>query len=189
VRIGVIADTHMPASKPQLWDEVAEVFDGVDLILHAGDIQMPDVLDQLDQIAPTLAARGNNDFGMVDRRVEDAHWLDVEGFRLVCLHDMEPEDEPLDYLRDKFLGGEPADVIVTGHTHFERLDWREGVLQVNPGSAMHPHLWSTRLGTVALIDLSPDELRARIVRLGEIDGLRNPGIELVFDGQDVHRLG
>jgi putative phosphoesterase len=187
VRIGVISDTHMPAARRELWDEVIDAFAGVDLILHAGDIQLPMVLDQLEAIAPTLAARGNNDMGWDDPRLEDAHWLDIEGYRLVVVHDMEPEDEPLQHLRDKFLKGEPADIMVTGHTHVERLDWRGGVLQVNPGSATHPRLWSTRLGTVALIDVAPGRLRAEVVRLGELDGLRNPGVEYVFDGEAVHR--
>ena len=54
---------------------------------------------------------------------------------------------------------------------------------------MHPHLWSTRLGTVALLDLEPGQLRAKIVRLGETEGSRNPGIEYEFDGATVQRLG
>jgi predicted phosphodiesterase len=78
--------------------------------------------------------------------------------------------------------------MITGHTHFERLDWRDGVLQVNSGSPVHPHLWSTRLGTVALLDVAPGSLRARIVRLGVTEGLRNPGVEYDFDGTDVHRV-
>jgi hypothetical protein len=50
---------------------------------------------------------------------------------------------------------------------------------------VHPHLWSTRLGTVAVIDVAPGSLRARIVRLGEQEGLRNPGLEHAFDGTVV----
>jgi putative phosphoesterase len=188
-RIGVVSDTHMPAGLQTMWDEVRIAFDGVDLILHSGDIQHPMVLDQLEAWAPVVAALGNNDFGMQDRRVAPTQWLDLEGFRLVMVHDMEPEDEPIDVLCQKYLAGERADIIVTGHTHFERLDFRDGVLQVNSGSPVHPHLWSTRLGTVAVIDLEPGHLRARIVRLGETEGLRNPGVEYVFDGEVVHRLG
>jgi len=78
---------------------------------------------------------------------------------------------------------------VTGHTHYERMDFRGGVLQVNSGSPTHPHLWSTRLGTVAILDLAPGSLKASIVRLGETEGRRNPGIEYSFDGESVSRLG
>ena len=138
--------------------------------------------------APVLAARGNNDPGWDDHRLADTQWLDLEGFRIAMVHDMEPEDEPIDLLRGKYLGGEHVDVMVTGHTHLERLDWRDGVLQVNPGSPVHPHLWSTRLGTVALLDLAPGSLRARIVRLGEHEGLRNPGVAYEFDGEVVRAV-
>jgi len=189
VRVGILSDTHMPGSRRTLFDEVAVAFAGVDLILHAGDIVLPSVLDELEELAPVVAAKGNNDEGgWSDPRVAPVQHLDLEGFRVVMVHDMEPEDRPIPELRERYLRGEPADVIVTGHTHIERLDWRDGVLQVNPGSPIHPHLWSTRLGTVALLDLEPGALRARVVRLGETDGLRNPGRELTFDGERVQLL-
>jgi putative phosphoesterase len=187
-RVGILSDTHMPASVHTLWDEIGAAFEGVDLILHAGDIVLPTVLDQLEEIAPVLAARGNNDAGWDDPRLADTQWLDLEGFRVAMVHDMEPEDEPIDVLRRKYLGGQRADVMVTGHTHFERLAWRDDTLQVNPGSPVHPHLWSTRLGTVALLELTPGSLRARVVRLGEHEGLRNPGVGYDFDGESVRVL-
>jgi putative phosphoesterase len=182
-RIGILSDTHMPGSVRRLWPEVGHAFAGVDLIMHSGDICLPVVLDQLEEWAPVLAARGNNDFfGSGDPRVEDIHWLDVHGLRIAMVHDMEPESEPIDELSRKYLKGERADVMITGHTHFERLDWRDGVLQVNSGSAVHPHQWSTRLGTVAILDISEKAVHASIVRLGESEGLPNPGVEARFDG-------
>jgi uncharacterized protein len=187
-RIGIISDTHMPADVKVLWDEVRLAFADVDLILHSGDIVHPKILDQLEAWAPVIAAEGNNDFGVIDPRMAPTQWLDIEGFRIAMVHDMEPEDEPIEDLRNRFLGGASADIMITGHTHFERMDFRDGVLQVNSGSAVHPHLWSTRLGTVAFLDLAPGSLRASIVRLGSSDGLRNPGIEYVFDGVAVQRL-
>jgi len=96
------------------------------------------------------------------------------------VHDMEPEDRPIDYLCRRYLDGEQPDVIVTGHTHVERLDYRDGVLQINPGSATLPHLWSTRLGTVALLEIGGGRVEGRILRLGHTPGLRNPGVEYVF---------
>ena len=188
MHIGVISDTHMPGSVRELWPEVAEAFADVELILHAGDITNLSVLDQLEEIAPVLAARGNNDPGLVDRRLAEAQWLTVDGLEIGMVHDMEPEDEPIEYLRDKFLGGRHADIMITGHTHRERLDFRDGVLQLNSGSAVHPHLWSTRLGTVAVLEIGGGDLRARIVRLGEHEGLRNPGLEYEFDGDVVRVL-
>jgi putative phosphoesterase len=188
MRIGLITDTHLPAAQKRLWPEVHAAFAGVDVIWHAGDIVWPSVLDELEEIAPTFAARGNNDVGWNDRRLAHTQWLDVDGHRLAMVHDMEPEDEPVDQLVATYLGGRRADVIVTGHTHFERMDFRDGVLQINTGSAVHPHLWSTRLGTVGLLEVDGSGIRAEIVRLGESEGLRNPGVAHRFDGESVQRL-
>jgi putative phosphoesterase len=181
MRIGLLTDTHLPSAIRHLWDEVKDAFAGVDLILHGGDIVSPRVLDWLEDIAPTLAARGNNDGGWEDRRMQDLQVLELEGWRVVLIHDMEPEDRPIAFLTDFYLKGERADVIITGHTHFERVDYRDGVLQINTGSPTHPHLWSTRLGTVGLLDLAPGKITARVVKLGETPGLSNPGVELFFD--------
>ncbi len=180
MRIGLLTDTHLPSSIRELWDEVRKVFSGADLILHGGDIFSGSVLDWLEDIAPTLAARGNNDAGWIDPRVQDCQILDLEGWRLVMLHDMEPEDRPITELLNMHLRNEYADILVTGHTHFERLDYRDGVVQINSGSPTHPHQCSTRLGTVGLLDLAPGKLNAQIIRLGDLSGLRNPGQELSF---------
>ena len=181
MRIGLLTDTHLPSTIRHLWDEVKTAFAGVDLILHGGDIVTPRVLDWLEEIAPTLAARGNNDSSWGDPRVRDIQWLDLAGWRLAMIHDMEPEERPIESLKKCHLKGEHADIIVTGHTHYERLDYRDGVLQINTGSPTHPHLWSTRLGTVGLLDLAPGKITARVIKLGETPGLTNPGAEFFFD--------
>jgi putative phosphoesterase len=187
MRIGLISDTHLPATRTRLWDEVALAFAGVDLIWHGGDIIRPSVLDELEEIAPTFAARGNNDVGWRDPRLAQIQRLEVDGYRLAMVHDMEPEDEPIEALCRQYLGGRHADVMVTGHTHYERLDWRDGVLQINSGSPILPRFTSTRLGTVAIVEVDSSGIRAEILRLGETPGLRNPGIALVFDGDRVWR--
>ena len=181
MRIGLLTDTHLPSTIRDLWNEVRTAFAGVDLVLHGGDIVTPRVLDWLAEIAPTLAARGNNDSGWDDPRVKDIHWLDLEGWRVAMIHDMEPEERPIAALKKCHLKGEHADIIITGHTHFERLDYRDGVLQINSGSPTHPHLWSTRLGTIGILDLAPGKITAQVLRLGDQPGLQNPGTELFFD--------
>ena len=180
MRIGLLTDTHLPSSIRELWPEVRTAFADVDLILHGGDIVTPSVLDWLGEIAPTLAAQGNDDEGWTDSRMQACQILDLEGWRLVMIHDMEPEDRPMAELLKMHGKDGQADILVTGHTHFERLDYRDGVLQVNSGSPTHPHQWSTRLGTVGLIELTPTTIDANIIRLGETPEMRNPGVELAL---------
>ena len=170
MKIGLLSDTHLSNRRPALWDEVANVFRGLDLILHAGDIVAPGVLDWLSQFAPVKAARGNNDMEWTDPRMQDVQWLDLEGWRLAMVHDTEPEDRPIDVIIDRELGGEKPDILVTGHTHLERIEHRDGLVQINSGSPTQPHLFSTRLGSVGILELEPELLRARILNLGEREG-------------------
>lgn len=180
MRIGLITDSHQPSERVGLWDEIYTVFKDVELILHAGDIQHPMVLDWLEEIAPVIAARGNNDFGWDDPRVEDVQYLTIEGQRIGMTHIIEPEDRPIDILKAYFFDDEPIDIMISGHTHFERIDYRENCLQINTGSPTQPHLWSTRLGTVGLLEITPDDVRAQIVRLGDSPGRGNPGVEYSY---------
>ena len=173
MRIGLIADTHLPSTIREPWPEVAVAFQGVDLILHAGDIVTPRVLDWLEAIAPVLAALGNNDFDLDDPRVKPTHSLDVEGWRIGMLHDA----------TSGLRFDSPLDVLVSGHTHYERLSMHDGVVYANPGSPTLPHHLSTRLGTVGLLEVEAERLTAQVVRLGsgpseDAAALPNPGMEL-----------
>ena len=173
MRIGLIADTHLPSTIREPWPEVAIAFRGVDLILHAGDIVTSGVLDWLEAIAPVLAALGNNDFHLEDPRVKPTHTLDVEGWRIGMLHDV----------TSGLRFDSPVDVLVSGHTHYERLALHDGVVNVNSGSPTLPHHLSTRLGTVGLLEVEAERLAAQVVRLrsGPSAGaaaLPNPGVEL-----------
>lgn len=190
MRIGLLTDTHQPSDRKTLYEEIYDVFADVDLILHGGDIVHHMVLDWLDDIAPVMACRGNNDYGWDDRRMKEVVVLEIEGHRLAMRHDMEPEDRPIDELLRRYWKGEHYDILVTGDTHFERVDFRDGVLQVNSGSPTLPHLWSTRKGTVGLLDIERGRVEARIVRIGETDGRPNPGIEYHYTPETgVVRLG
>jgi hypothetical protein len=87
---------------------------------------------------------------------------------------------------ERALGGNPVDIIIAGDTHVERLEYREGAVIVNSGSPTLPHHKETRLGTVGLLELSRDRLRAEIVRLGESDGRPNPGTSQHLVIEDRH---
>ncbi|HET7737427.1 MAG TPA: metallophosphoesterase family protein, partial [Tepidiformaceae bacterium] len=96
MRIGLIADTHIAeAGVKELWPEIFAAFEGVDLILHAGDIMLPRILDDLERIAPVLAALGNHDQGLeTDPRVEHHHVLEREGHTVALVHQFEWSDGP-----------------------------------------------------------------------------------------------
>ncbi len=157
--IGLISDTHIPDPIRELPAQLKEVFHGVDLILHAGDIYAVSVLDELELRAPVLAAEGDDDLGSTasDRRVERKHILNVDGVTIWLAHLVVWSWPP-------FISGAPPDVMVFGHTHEASLLSSDGVLQVNPGSATFPH-YSVDLGSVGMLKNNSGKAEAQIIQL------------------------
>jgi len=145
--IGVISDTH-----GHLRAEAAVAFKGVDLIIHAGDIGKPEVLAELDKIAPVHAVRGNMDghwaFGLPETEV-----VEIGDFLLYVLHDIFRLD--IDPVAAGFVA------VINGHTHTAAIEKREGVLYLNPGSAAS----FKSPATVALLRIRSNSLQAELVEL------------------------
>ena len=177
MRIGVISDTHLPSiirRVDELGPQAGEFLATVDLILHAGDVTAPSVLQWCEQFAPVKVARGNNDL-FEHPQMADRHVFDVDGWRIGLVHEVRPESRPMAELLEHGLDGAPVDILITGDTHVQRLEFREHVLFMNPGSPTLPHHKEVRLGTVGLLDVSEDTVRAEIVVLGQTLGSPNPG--------------
>ncbi len=119
--IGVIADTH-----GLLREEAIQLLQGCDLILHAGDIGKPEVLEQLRRIAPVVAIRGNVDREDWAATIAETETLEIEGKTLYLIHNLkEIEIDPV----GRF------DVVVSGHSHKPSNYTENGVLYFNPASA------------------------------------------------------
>jgi len=141
---------------------VAEQLDGAELILHAGDVCVPSVLDELAAFAPVRVVQGNNDGPDV------AAWgatetleLEIEGVVVGMIHDAGPKDGRLARMRRHFPN---ADLVVFGHSHIPLDQSGYGVRIFNPGSPTdrrrQPH------GTLGVLDIADGELRAaRIVNV------------------------
>ena len=128
MRIGVVSDTH------GLFDRaLLRHFSGVDHILHAGDIGKRGVIEQLTQIAPVTAVSGNVDgFEASGFPVEQV--LDLAGYRVALYHRLY-EGGRLTRDGTGFLTRTHPAICVYGHTHQPKVEWQEGVLLFNPGSA------------------------------------------------------
>jgi putative phosphoesterase len=150
MRIGVISDTH-GVIRPEALDALA----GSELILHAGDVGAPSVLDALRTIAPVVAVRGNNDVGPWAARLAATKTVRVAGARLYLLHDVKDLD------LDPVACGYRA--VVSGHSHRAKTETRDGVVYLNPGSA-GPRRFHLPV-TVAHLDLAPPTPTAQIVEL------------------------
>ena len=174
MRIGLIADTHIPEARLDLPRDIFQVFQGVDLILHAGDLHVLQVLDWLEAIAPVVGVRGNGDDGGSDRplvpddhRLKETQVLDIAGLRIGMLHTLPWYLEYPHPMHERVVQrfGSPVDIIVHGDTHVAEVERREGILMVNPGSPTLPNNLTARLGTVALLEITQRHAEARILQL------------------------
>ena len=161
MKLGLISDTHIPTVAKEIPREVETAFQGVDMVLHAGDIQVIRALDWLERIAPVYAAEGNNDEGLVDPRIKPVQMLEVEGLTVAVVHVFNYPELPL----DRFFKGK-ADVVVYGDTHVPEVIRENGFLRVNPGSptAPGPNMY-LGLGHVAILEIKDGNADAWIVEL------------------------
>jgi uncharacterized protein len=149
-RAGVISDTH-----GLLRPEAVRALRGVDVIVHAGDVGRPEVLDGLRAIARVVAVRGNNDRDAWARALRERETIVLAGVRILVIHDV------------KDLRGAPSTrgvrVVIAGHSHRPSIDEREGVLFLNPGSA-GPRRFTLPV-SVAVLTVRNGRPRARLVTL------------------------
>jgi len=148
--VGVISDTH-----GLLRPEAAAALAGVERIVHAGDIGSPDVLAALGRLAPVTAVRGNNDRGDWAAGLADTEVVEVGGVSLYVLHDLHELD------LDPRAAGFAA--IIAGHSHQPRLEERDGVLYLNPGSA-GPRRFKLPI-SLARLTIADARVRAELVTL------------------------
>jgi putative phosphoesterase len=150
MRIGVISDTH-----GLLRPEALKALRGAEHILHAGDIGDPVILDALRAIAPVTAIRGNIDEGGPCGHLSPTELAELDGRSIYLLHDVKKLD----------LNPEVAGIaaVIFGHSHKPLVEWRRGVLFLNPGSA-GPRRFELPV-TLAWLKIDANGLDARVVHL------------------------
>lgn len=132
MRVAVLSDTHSPRHWKRCPDAVAAALDGVDLILHAGDVCLRSTLEELEQFAPVRAVRGNNDGpDVADWGAPETLELDLDGVRVAMVHDSGAKAGRGRRLRRLFP---TADLVVFGHSHIPWDEVHEGQRAFNPGS-------------------------------------------------------
>ena len=120
--IGLISDTH-----GLMRQEALAALQGVDLIIHAGDVGKPGVLEELRAVAPVVAVRGNIDIGPWASQLPVTAVAEARSARIYVLHDIQELD--LDPVVAEF------NIVVSGHSHQHSQTERSGVMYLNPGSA------------------------------------------------------
>jgi putative phosphoesterase len=155
MKIGIISDTH-----GLLRARVFDVFQGVEHILHAGDVGDPDILTELAAIAPVTAVWGNVDGMDLRARIPEIARLELGGVRIVMLHGMQLGSPT----PQKAAAAHPdAGLVVFGHSHRPIIQQAGPTLAVNPGSA-GPRRFKDPV-TVAIAEIENGTVQARLVPL------------------------
>lgn len=148
--IGVISDTH-----GLLRPAVVKAFVGVELVLHAGDVGKPAVLEGLARIAPVVAVRGNTDHGAWAQDLPLREIVEIDETAIYIIHDLQAMD-----LNPAAAGFQ---VVVSGHSHDPFVVRKNGVLYLNPGSA-GPRRFGLPI-SLALLKIDGGRLRAEVIDL------------------------
>jgi uncharacterized protein len=152
MKIGVISDTH-----GLLRPAAIEALRGVEHILHAGDVGDPAILDALRTLAPVTAISGNIDVGGACGYLPATEVITLVGHTFYMLHDRQALD------LDPVAAGFSA--VISGHSHKPLIEWRKGVLYMNPGSA-GPRRFSLPI-SVGRVTIQGDLLQPELVTLRE----------------------
>jgi putative phosphoesterase len=160
-RVLVLADTHVQrGGSRRLPDRVYELLEEVDVVWHAGDVLIPELLHELEGFAPVTAVLGNNDHelvGVLPDRVEEM----VEGVRIAMVH-----DSGATHGRERRMARwfPDADLVIFGHSHAPcDADGVGSQRLLNPGSPIERRRAPTH--TVALVDVDGDRFTTRIVEV------------------------
>jgi putative phosphoesterase len=149
-RIGIISDTH-----GLLRDEAVHALRGSDLIIHAGDVGGPEIIETLKQIAPVVAVRGNTDHDEWGKTLPVTAVAETGSVLIYVIHDIQELDI------DPAGGG--FQMVVSGHSHKPSKSERDGVTYLNPGSA-GPRRFQLPVA-IARLDLSFQPWRIEFVNI------------------------
>ena len=189
MRIGLLSDTHMPEVISTLPPQVGDAFSGVDLILHGGDTYTTSVLDELEAIAPVLAAAGDDDYGefLRDRRVKNRHILKFGPVTLWLAH-----ERPYLHAFRRDGPGKPhpedqsstPDIVIFGHGHRPIIQRSGDILYVSPGSLTLPN-YRKDFGTLGLLTVGPHEIEVTLFQLTAVEQVS----QTIFKTTILHRHG
>lgn len=160
--VGLVSDTHIPTRKSSLPAELFDALDGVDLILHAGDLVEERVLLELEALAPVEAVAGNMDHPGLREKLGLEKIITIGEVALALTHGTGPHSTAAErvFLRFAGLG---VQGIVFGHSHEPFLERRDGILLINPGSVSDPRRGSS--ASCARLHLEGKRIEVEIITL------------------------
>ena len=148
--VGVISDTH-----GLLRPEAVQLLRGSEHIIHAGDIGSPEIIPELEKIAPVTAIRGNVDTEAWARRFAETEVVELGGLEIYVIHDANALD-----LNPRAAG---FAAVISGHSHQPKHETKDGVLYFNPGSA-GPRRFKLPI-SVGRLEILDGKVKAEILKI------------------------
>ena len=155
MKLGLISDTHN-----DLPSEVFTAFQGVDQIIHAGDIGSEDIISDLCTIAPVKAVYGNMDTFPIVSRYKRIDFFKLAGKTFCLTHII---GTPKSFAYQLFKMNKQADIVITGHTHQVEHKVYNNIHFINPGSASQPK--HKKRGSVGILDVNENNLKVEFIYL------------------------
>ncbi len=161
MRIGVISDTHIPQQAGQLPDLVLRELQAVDLIIHAGDYVVQEVIEVLQELAPFHGVRGNMDSPKIQKLLPEKEIIKVEDVCIGIIHGYGMGPHALQKAQMEF-SRENVDAVVFGHTHNPYNRVHRGKLFFNPGSPTAKR--DQDQFTMGFLDIHGKEIQGEILK-------------------------
>lgn len=162
MKIGVISDTHLKSVEKEdieaLFSVLPEEFNEVDLILHAGDLVVFDLISKLSKIAPVEAVSGNMDFPEVGNKLPFKKILNIDGTTIGLTHGSGPPHGIKERVKARF--STKVDLLVYGHTHHPENKVKDGTAYLNPGSPIDKRF--ADVNSVGFIEISDGKISTEI---------------------------
>lgn len=168
VKIGVISDTHIPSRAPAISESILHFFrdQKVEAIFHAGDLTVPDVIDQLQYVAPVFAVRGNMDLHSPTRDLPEYREINRAGKTIGVIHGSGGPNGFVSRVYNALPKEKKPDIVICGHNHNGFVEYYEGILFFNPGSPTDTRF--TQTNTIGLLDITEKTISPKLIDIEEI---------------------
>ena len=159
-RVAVVSDTHLPRRLRSLPARLIRECEAADRILHAGDFVRHSVLAELQAYGPVDAVLGNCDDVDLASMLPEQRVVEIDGVRIGMIHDSGLSAGRAARLAARFPD---CHVAIFGHSHQPLLEQADGLLLLNPGSAIERR--QAPVCTMALLDIGEGRLEAELIEL------------------------
>ncbi|KAJ49178.1 hypothetical protein BD780_003142 [Clostridium tetanomorphum] len=160
MKIGIISDTHITKHSEDINKIIDKYFKEVDMIIHVGDFNSIDVINNIKKKKKFVGVYGNNDSSSVKQYLNEKEIISVEGYKIGLFHGHGDKKNVIDRAYEKFKDNK-VDIIIFGHSHQPIIKTKNKILMLNPGSPRRK--FKERWYSYMQLELGKKKIEARII--------------------------